>query len=171
MKCWSTAAVAGGNNVLSSIIGYARAGVGWCGRQHPTRASEALRRQENDYALVISHHRALAEYWRLGTGTDDLAFGTSIDDLQTGKATGLSVSSHNLHTSELGREILALGKDASFLVIVDEAHDAYPTLAEYVGHLLAASSRGHSSFLRRIKESRPESGVPTLMQNISSNQA
>lgn len=107
-------------------------------------AHEVLRRQGNDFALVISHHRALAEYWRLGTETDDLAFGTSIGDLQAGKATGLSVSSHNLHTSDLGREILALGKDASFLVIVDEAQDAYPSLDEYVGHLLAVNEQSRA---------------------------
>ncbi|WOI46483.1 restriction endonuclease [Acidovorax sp. BLS4] len=107
-------------------------------------AREVLRRQGNDYALVISHHGALAEYWRRRTGNDDLNWGTSADDLQTRKATGLSVSSHNLHTSDLGRDILEVGKDASFLVIVDEAHDAYPPLEEYVGRLLAANKRSRS---------------------------
>jgi superfamily II DNA or RNA helicase len=107
-------------------------------------AHEVLRRKENDYALVISHRRALAEKWCRNTGTNGVAFGTSIDDLKTGEATGLSVTSHNLNTSELGRGILALGKDASFLVIVDEAHEAYSTLDEYVGHLLAANERSRT---------------------------
>ncbi|CAM3958362.1 restriction endonuclease [Paracidovorax anthurii] len=104
-------------------------------------AHEVLRQQGNDYALIISHHSALAEYWRRSTETDNLILGKSIDDLQAGKATGLSVSSHNLHTSDLGREILALGGDASFLVIVDEADDAYPPLYEYVGRLLAVNEQ------------------------------
>ena len=108
-------------------------------------AYEVLRQQGNDYALVISHHRALAEHWRRNAETDNFVLGASIDDLQAGKATALSVSSHNLHTSDLGREILALGGDSSFLVIVDEAYDAYPALDEYVNRLLAANE--HSRVL------------------------
>lgn len=104
-------------------------------------ANEVLQRQGNDYALVISHHRALAESWQRSTGTNDLVLGASLDDLQARKATGLSVPSHNLHTSDLGRDILKLSKDASFLVIVDEAHDAYPSLEEYVARLLAANEQ------------------------------
>ena len=121
----------------------ARAGMG---KTIVTRyaAHEVLRQQGNDYALVISHNRTLVEHWRGSTGNGDLILGTSIDDLRDEKASGLSVSSHNLHTSDLGRDILALGKDASFLVIVDEAHDAYPTLDEYVGRLLAANAQSRA---------------------------
>ena len=107
-------------------------------------AQEVLRRQGNNYALVISHHSTLAEHWRLSAGVDNLIFGTSVDDLRTGKATGLSVSPRSLHTSSLGQDILELGKGASFLVIVDEALEASPSFDEYVVRLLAANDRSRA---------------------------
>jgi len=112
---------------------------------------ELLRSKRNSNMLVISPHLVLVDQWRHAGQERGVAFVESVEHLKDTSGSGLSVSAQQVLHSELGASLVEVAGNASFFIVLDDAHDAEPSLIAYIERLLATNTQSRSLALFRSR--------------------
>lgn len=105
-------------------------------------AQEAISNKSSDYVLVITTYNTIARFWQELKNADEIILVGSKKELLEGG--WISVTSNSIKFTDYGNNILRLGKNFNFLIIIDEAHSANSELMLYVEEMLKINAESRT---------------------------
>jgi restriction system protein len=126
-------------------------------------ASEMVRRQRTDFALVLSGASALTDQLIRRGGELGLRL-ESTAKLIVDVPAGFCVAARRLESSDVGDKVLEIGTHSSLFILVDEAHHTGSRMPAFVSHLLDRHPRSrllalitpHQTFLHQLSRSEDQ---------------